>query len=362
MPEEQIISGKIIIGAEPEVIEGYICLKNGIISEIGEEKVKTNNIISPCFVNSHTHIGDSVFKDPIIGNIDGYMIKKDLDSIVKPPYGLKHKILQQTTSDKLIEYMKKSIDDMTHTGTYAFGDFREGGISGALALKKALLNKSITGKIFGRISDCNIPHEVYELLEICHGLGVSGTRDIPNNILSFIREAAYNKHKPFFIHAGEKDDSDVQDALNIDPDVLIHLTHAQNTHFKQIVDEAKSIVVCPRSNFITGVGIPNIKKMLEFGTNVGVGSDNVMFNAPNMFIEMELLVKFFGIDDRQVFKMCTLNGASILGLKNSAFIKKGSNPKMMLIDGASNNLSGITDPIRGIVRRARPDDIITLIN
>lgn len=364
MSHEQIISGKIIIGQEPEVIEGYLCLKNGVISEIGEEKVKNNNIISPCFVNSHTHIGDSVFKDPKFNSTDVNSIKKNLDLIVKPPNGLKHQILEKTSSDLLISYMQKSIADMSDTGTCAFGDFREGGITGVLALKEALLNKSITGKIFGRITQCNedVHHQALKVLEKCDGLGVSGTRDLPEDTLDILRKAAYRANKPFFIHAGEKDETDIIDALTLDPSTLIHMTHATNIHLNQVADELKSIVICPRSNFITGVGMPDIKKMLDFGITVGVGTDNVMFNSPNMFIEMELIVKIFGIDDRQVFKMCTLNGASILDLNHSGFIGKGLNPKMMILNGQSNNLAGISDPIRGIVRRARPDDIISIIN
>jgi hypothetical protein len=34
---EQVISGKIIAGPELEPIEGYICINNGTITEIGEE-------------------------------------------------------------------------------------------------------------------------------------------------------------------------------------------------------------------------------------------------------------------------------------------------------------------------------------
>ena len=68
---EQVISGKIIAGPELEPIEGYICINNGIITEIGEENTYSSNIIAPCFVNAHTHLGDSVFKDPPLGKISG---------------------------------------------------------------------------------------------------------------------------------------------------------------------------------------------------------------------------------------------------------------------------------------------------
>jgi cytosine/adenosine deaminase-related metal-dependent hydrolase len=60
--------------------------------------------------------------------------------------------------------------------------------------------------------------------------------------------------------------------------------------------------------------------------------------------------------------MCTLNGASVLNFNDIGYIEKGLSPKIMILNGNSDNLAGITDPIRGIVRRARPDDILTIIN
>jgi len=57
---------------------------------------------------------------------------------------------------------------------------------------------------------------------------------------------------------------------------------------------------------MTGVGLPDVLKMLDLGIAVGVGTDNVMLNSPNMFEEMQFLAKALLHDDRQVFKMCTL--------------------------------------------------------
>jgi cytosine/adenosine deaminase-related metal-dependent hydrolase len=60
--------------------------------------------------------------------------------------------------------------------------------------------------------------------------------------------------------------------------------------------------------------------------------------------------------------MCTLNGASNLGFENTGPIKEGYMTGIMVLNGASNNLKGIQDVLAGVVRRARPDDIFTVIN
>jgi cytosine/adenosine deaminase-related metal-dependent hydrolase len=81
-----------------------------------------------------------------------------------------------------------------------------------------------------------------------------------------------------------------------------------------------------------------------------------------MFSEMEFLSKTTLYDDRQVFKLCTLNGAKILGIdKEIGSIKKGKKARLMILSKKSSNMYGIRDPVRSIVRRGRPDDIIGII-
>ena len=154
---EQVIPGTIIAGPELEPIEGYICVNKGIITEIGEERTYSTNIIAPCFVNAHTHLGDSVFKDPPLGKISGFRIQRDLDSLVKPPDGLKHKILRETSYKTLIECMRKSLLDMIETGTCAFADFREGGVLGVAALNKALEGLKLYSMVLGRPAEPELP-------------------------------------------------------------------------------------------------------------------------------------------------------------------------------------------------------------
>ena len=61
---EQTLKGTIISGDEFEPIDGYITIENGLIKDIEESTVAADVIIAPCFVNAHTHLGDSVIKDP----------------------------------------------------------------------------------------------------------------------------------------------------------------------------------------------------------------------------------------------------------------------------------------------------------
>ncbi len=364
---EQIISGTIIVGMEFEPVDGYICVRDGIITEIGEETSNTGTIIAPCFVNSHTHIGDSVCKDPSLGRCVGPAVIRDLDSLVRPPNGLKHQILRHTPYQALVESMRATILDMITTGTCAFADFREGGVVGVLALKEAIGDLGIGSLAFGRpdkpdakITD--VLSEVDRVLRNADGIGISGVNDMDIGMVRKIVKYTREQKRLFAIHAGEKDRTDIEEALSLKPDMLIHMTHANKSDILMMADADVPVVVCPRSNFVTGVGMAPICDMIEAGIKVGVGTDNVMLNSTNMFAEMEILSKIFGLDDRQVFMMCALNGSQILGLDGFGSIEIGNRAHLMVLNGNSNNLSNIQDPLSGIVRRARPDDILSIIN
>jgi cytosine/adenosine deaminase-related metal-dependent hydrolase len=360
--KEQIISGTIIYGDELEVIEGYLCIKDGIIKEIGTEKrvdATSTGLIAPCFVNAHTHIGDSVLKDPHIS---------DLDSLVKPPMGLKHRVLKSTSDDDLKHAIHQTLTDMIRTGSCMFCDFREGGFHGAILLKEILdACEDISGMVLGRVkkSDKPQPGEMDELLKVCNGIGISGANDISYRVLIAAVEAARKADKMFSIHGGEKDSSDITAAIELEPDFIVHMTHAGSADMRALSNADIPVVVCPRSNFVTGVGSPAhppIHKMLNMNITVAVGTDNVMFNSVNMFAEMEFLSKVYRLDDRQVFKMCTLNGARILGLdQNIGSIREKKQARIMVLDDKSSNLSNSSNLLASFVRRSRPDDIKTLM-
>ncbi len=54
--------------------------------------------------------------------------------------------------------------------------------------------------------------------------------------------------------------------------------------------------------------------------------------------------------------MATINGAGIAGLDYGP-IEAGGRAAVMVVDGDSDNLAGVRDPVRAIVRRAGVDDV-----
>jgi len=358
---DYVVGGKILNGSDFDVIRGYVHVESGRIAEIEERSnVKPDNcqasgIVMPALVNAHTHLGDSIIKDVPFSS---------LDRLVKPPHGLKHRVLRDATPKILIEAMRKSLLDAVASGTTMLADFREGGVVGANALKIAIDSvKKVEVIILGRPRngrDYIVEDEIDTILDIAHGLGVSGSRDVSRSSLNVMIDKARTRRKFVALHAGEKDGSDIDAAIALNPDYLIHMTYAS----KHQIESGIPIVVCPRSNLVTGVGLsfvrPPIAQMVQT-TTVGLGTDNVMFNSLNMFAEMEFTSKAFLRDDRKVLEMATLNNARILGIADEiGSIDLGKKADLLVINDRSNNLFGIKNIISSVVRRARPDDIALL--
>ena len=341
--KELTLSGTLAYGADFEEKDGYIVIESGKIKEIGEEKIEAalNGIIIPAFVNAHTHIGDSIAKEP------------DFMPLVQlvGPGGFKHKI-------------QSTIKDIIASGTQMFADFREGGVSGAIALKEAFSSSGsedkLSVRIFGRTRDG--AEDINTLFDSVDGIGVSSVANIRPEDLKFLAEEAKRRGKMFAIHAGERNADDIKGAIELEPDFIVHLTKATPHDFREMRDNNIGAVVCVRSNLVTGVGLPPLRQMLESGLTVGVGTDNVMLNAPTIFSEMEFISKIFRLDEREVLKMCTLNSAKVLQEGEIVgSIEEGKKANLLVIRNDTPNMKNVRNPIKGVVRRATRNDIAAVI-
>ena len=334
------IEGTILRGRDFEPTEGRVVIEDGEITAIEEISTDSAKIVLPAFVNAHTHIGDSIAKEAGGG--------LSLDELVAPPDGLKHRLLREASREELVAAMERTIEFMRESGTGAFCEFREGGVEGVRAIEDALAESNLDTTILGR--------ESVAAMEASHGFGASGARDAD---FERERQATREAGKLFGIHAGERDSHDIDPAFALDPDFLVHMVHAEPDHLDRLEREERPVVVCPRSNLVTGVGVPPIEKLTE-RTAVALGTDNAMLDSPSMFREMEFTAKLTGVSARDVLRMATVNGADILGL-DCGVVESGREARLCVLDGDSNNLAGARDPVRAVVRRAGVADIERLV-
>ncbi|PSQ42653.1 nucleoside deaminase [Halobacteriales archaeon SW_7_68_16] len=290
----------------------------------------------PAFVDAHTHVGDSVAKDAAVG--------VGLERAVVPPDSLKHRQLRAASREESVAAMRDTMRFMRATGTAAFLDFREFGRRGAALLREAAADRPVEAIVFGSDEPA--------VLEIADGYGASGATD---RDFTVERAATREAGKPFAIHAGEPDATDIHPALDLEPDLLVHMVHATDEHLSRVEKRGVPVVACPRVNATLGVGRAPLRSLLA-ATTVALGTDNAMLNEPSMYREMAHTVREFDVTPREVLGMATRAGAEIADL-NCGVIEPGRDAALVVLDGDSPNLSGTADPLASVVRRAGVGDV-----
>jgi cytosine/adenosine deaminase-related metal-dependent hydrolase len=379
--------------------KGYIIINRGKIKRVGsgdyeggyDDPIYEGEGILACpgFINAHTHIGDSFGKD--IG------IDSSFETRIHPIHGIKNNILQKSERKHLINFMRSSAISMMRKGVVVFADFREGGLQGIDQIKEATSGLSIKSMILGRPEYYyDISRDFYKnrkftpdiiklicnILNFTDGLGISGANENTDSSLNQYREIIQKKSlkKKYLIgiHASESLEtekksitvtgkSEVQRIIgNLSPNFIVHLTNASDMDIKLVAKKKIGIVVCPRANGTLGVGIPKIAKMLSYGCCIGIGTDNVMINSPDMFRELDYIWKLTRtledkpVPPREILKMATVNGAKILGI-NSGAIVTGRSADMIFIDKNNLDISPMHDPYTSIVHRANPNTILNVM-
>ncbi|RAP49624.1 MAG: hypothetical protein BZ133_07365 [Methanosphaera sp. SHI613] len=360
----QAVKTNVIINDEGRII------KLSPNDESGEIIDATDCIVMPAFLNAHTHIADSILKD----EGDGLTISE----LVEPPHGLKHRKLNEADDKQLVDAMHEEAKEMLYSGISTFIDFREGGIEGVKLLKKAVYDLPINACILGRCNEYYDPSTTpeqarlltRELLQYCDGVGLSGVQDVDTEIMMQIAQVCNDEDKLAVIHVAEYYDlqeksiqltnqTEIERALRAGFTTIVHATQPVLQDLDLLMENSPFIIACPRSNGMLATGIPPVSVYNEVGLDVALGTDNVMFNKPDMFREMEYTLKAMRgtyqnkITARDILKMATINGFKILGKDIS--ITEGNVSDILVIKQKSE------DPYLSVVNRSSSEDIINFI-
>ncbi|MEM2856741.1 MAG: amidohydrolase family protein [Candidatus Nitrosocaldaceae archaeon] len=364
----------IIYGKELEYLNSMdIAIKDGIFSNENDGAIFNAEglLMIPSFINAHTHIGDSICKD--------ITFNMEFNQAINPIFGIKRIVLNKSKEEHIISFMRNAILSMLKRGITAFADFREGGINGVRLAKDA--NKGINAKIkvlarveyYHNINEIRDNHdlpehakdEAKEVVRIADGLGLSGANEYSNKALEFFN--SIRDGKLIAIHASESRDvydtsiknfgvSDLRRIIDyLKPDILVHMTNARESI------EGANIVICPRANGSLGVGIPNIKTMIENRCKVAIGTDNIMINSPDLFKEMDYLFKVsralgYRIEAKEILKMVTVNPSEMLQF-DLGYIDYNKPADAIFIDKHSIDLDPMHDPYASIIHRVDASNI-----
>jgi cytosine/adenosine deaminase-related metal-dependent hydrolase len=379
-----ITNASLLLGKELDYVEqGYIEIESGKISSASAGNYKGSGkrlnakgfIVTPGFINAHTHIADAIGKDIAAG--------QRLDARVHPVFGAKSKILQRSLPEHLKAFIRTSAILMIKKGIVAFADFREDGLEGIRLLKDAIAGLPIKCVTLGRINYYNslmdaagLPPEKGEqakqVVELADGLGISGANENTDASLAQYRQLAGKKL--IAIHAAESKEtvefsmkhtgkSEVDRIMqHLKPNFVVHMTNATENDMSLVAKSGTGVVICPRANGVIGAGIPKVAQMLRQDCLVAIGTDNVMLNSPDILRELDYIWKASRaiegemLKAQELLKMSTINAAQILRL-NTGCIEAGRAADLAFIDKKHGDLYPMHDPYAAIVHRVSQSSI-----
>jgi 5-methylthioadenosine/S-adenosylhomocysteine deaminase len=200
--------------------------------------------------------------------------------------------------------------------------------------------------------------------------------------LKTVKALCREKQVSFFIHAAEtREEVDtirnrygktpihyLYD-LNLldDRTVAVHAIHVNSKEIELLALTQTAVAHCPESNMKLASGIAPIAKMLEKGVLVGLGTDGCASNNDlDLLKEMDTAAKLEKVhyldptvmNDRMVFRMSTIEGARVLGLKNEVgSLEPGKKADVIFLDLNQPHLVPCYDPFSMLVYTAGGADV-----
>jgi aminodeoxyfutalosine deaminase len=145
--------------------------------------------------------------------------------------------------------------------------------------------------------------------------------------------------------------------------LAVHAVQVTYDDIKLIKKSKTTVAHCPRSNRVLGVGRMPLRKFLDAGITVGLGTDSLA-SAPslNMWDEMRYAYRIHGRDGitpRDIFRLATLGGAKALGLdKEIGTIEKGKKADIIAVPLPNKN----TGDLYSDLLRETKSCIMTMVN
>lgn len=370
-----------------------ILLKNNRIEKIGSNLPSTDDLkvidatgkyVLPGFINTHSHIGMSIFRE----SVDGYTTQDWLTEKIWP-------IEDKLTPDDVYKSSLLSCIEMIKTGTTTVNDqyfFQE-------SIAKAVIESGIRCELTRTIMDIggngderleeleNFIKEYnnkYENLYInvgIHGLYTTSEQCVKKAI-SLAQKYGLNIHMHYLENSKEEQDiiqnqngkkpfEVVRDNFKNTNSVFAHCVKLKDDDFKVLSDYNIKVAHCPVSNLKLACGIADIPKMMENNIIVSLGTDG---QGSGCNLDMFDTMKFTGLLQKginenpkllpayEILKMATINGAKALNKENIlGSIEEGKLADLIILDLDDVILQPINDIFSDIVYNAKGTNVITTI-
>jgi len=347
-------------------------------------------VLLPGLVNAHTHVGDSFLPDGATG--------LTLEQGFFRPDGLKYRELAKLDRSTHVAAIVETLTYMKASGTVAHFDFREQGPEGASRLSEAAGVTGVRSVVLGQFD--HVPFddralaentaalsapslaELDALLEIADGFSESTMNDLTDTAWRQIRERTGTRSRARAIHCleneGYRDVSlartgrgDLEQALDLyAPDLVVHMTVANDTEIRLLADAGITAVVNPRANANLGLPLPPVARLLDAGVNLLLGTDNGLLNSPNLFAELDFTYKLvksqignaIDPDPAAILAMATANVARTRwGGELPGRLELGGPATFVELDFHRPHLKRSRHLVASILTRVTPADVVRTV-
>ncbi|ASJ06197.1 amidohydrolase family protein [Thermococcus pacificus] len=388
-----IRNGHVIYGEDFEIVKADVLIEGNRIAKVAKginEGADTvidakGRVVSPAFVNLHTHSPMGLFR----GLADDLPLMDWLQNHIWPREA---KLTREYT--KVGAYLGAL--EMIKSGTGTFLDMyffmdavaevvEESGLRGYLSygmidlgdpektekeLKEALRTMEFIEKLNSdRVQFVFGPHAPY-------------TCSIA--LLKEVRRLASEHNKLITIHVSETmaEIGQITERYGKSPVVLLddigflgrdviiaHGVWLDSRDIQILARNGVTVAHNPGSNMKLASGVMPLQKLLNAGVNIGLGTDGAASNNNlDMLDEMKLAALLHKVhnldptvaDAETVFRMATLNGAKALGI-NAGAIKEGYLADIAIIDFNQPHLRPVNNVISHLVYSANGNDVETTI-
>lgn len=343
-----------------------------------------NKLLSAGLINAHNHAYMSVFRN----SADDVLFEEWLYKKILPKEDL-------LTPDDLYWGTQLSCMEMLSSGTTSFLDMH---ISKNVVPKavtdagmRAVISKGLVGEgraQYGldRLADAKEEIENYKNSPlVSFMLAPHAIYTCDGEYLKLVAEEAKKLGLPIHIHLDESpvEHKEALEKYGKTPaeylrdlgifdlkTICAHCVQLTDSDIDIFAEYGVSVAANPVSNLKLANGIAPVKKMLEKGVNVALGTDGPgSNNGQNMFREMNfhsLIHKGVNhcadaVSAEETYKCATVNGASALSLENCGEIKIGSKADLFVMDIDKPQFYPRNDLLAALCYSARGTEVETAI-
>lgn len=391
--EEKLVvrRGDVIVNGEKieKVANGEF---DGDLSEFDRVLDATDKLVMPGLINAHTHAYMSIFRN----------YADDLEF-----FDWLHKV--EVVEDRMTEedcYWATllSIIEMIKTGTTCFVDMchrssssvdgKGRAVSSAVneSGMRAFIGRGLVGEADSegaqrRLNEFLADVELFEESDrVKFILAPHAPYSCPQSLLKLVRETGLERGMMATIHIAESDTEveGIRRDYGMTPVeyvarsglfdlsvIAAHVVKATDADIDLLRENGVSVAINPRSNMKLGNGFSRVRKLMEAGVNVCLGTDGSgSNNTQNMFQEMNFASLVYKgsegrakcVDASDVVKFATVGGARALGMEDKlGVVEEGALADLILIDLTEPEFVPRNDLVSALCYSANGSEIVTII-